>query len=120
MAASTYTIVLSNGQTLSVYQAAGQALNSVLNVGTISLPDANSKITDFGVMSDAFIFDIIVPDSLTAGGFEIYDVTAGARTSMGVNNLEVFTKNNMSRRVPPLGFRAGRTYRLLQSVAGNA
>ena len=120
MAASIYTIVLSNGQTISVYQGASQPLNSVLNVGLIGLPDANSKITDFSVMTDAYIFDIIVPATLTAGGFEIYDVTAGQRTSLGVNNLEVFTKDNMSRRVPPLGFRAGRYYRLIQSVSGNA
>ena len=120
MAASTYTITLSNGQSISCYQPAGAVEGTPIRVNMMGKATVTTVTYTFGTATDCYLFDIIVDSTLTAGGFEIFDVTGGARTSVGVPNLEAYTLGNNSRRCPPLGFRAGRTYQLLQSVAGNA
>ena len=120
MAASAYNIILTNGQTVSVYQASGQAINTnpvVTMQGTASVANVT---TDFSVMSDCYIQDIVVSTALSAGGVEVYNVSRGQRSNMGVSNLEVYNINNTTRNPPRIGFRAGQVYRFIQTTAGNA
>lgn len=120
MAAQTYSIILSNGQTISVYQAASAAVNSNPVVNTQGVADVNTKTTDFSVMSTAQVVDIIVPAGFTAGGIEVYNVTFGRRTQLGWFNLETFTSQNTTRNPAHLIFRRGLIYRFIQTVQGNA
>ena len=120
MAASAYNIILTNGQTVSVYQASGQAINTnpvVTMQGTASVANVT---TDFSVMSDCYIQDVVVSTVLSAGGVEVYNVSRGQRSIMGVSNLETYTTNNTTRNPPRIGFRAGQVYRFIQTTAGNA
>jgi len=120
MAATSYFMQLSSGQAISVRQKVSAELGYVLPVTLMGVATDNTNTTDFSVMRDAWVTDILTDDGLTSGGFEIYDVTAGARTNIGVNNLSSYHISNTTRRAPPLGFVAGRLYRLIQSVPGNA
>lgn len=120
MAASTYKIVLANGQTLSVYQAASQAINSSPTCTFQGAASSATVTTDFSVNSDTYIKDIVVTSALTAGGIEVYNVSRSKRSDMGVGDLESYLTTNTTRKPPAIGFRAGTVYRLLQTVAGNA
>lgn len=120
MAASTYSIILSNGQTISVYQAANQPVNSNPVLSLVGVAVSTTPTTDFSVMSPACVSDIIVTSALTAGGIEVYNVTTGVRTSLGWNNLETFLNTNTTRNPARLCFRPGMVYRFIQTVAGNA
>ena len=124
MAASIYTLGLSNGQSLSVYQGISQPKYSALCVRVLNSPDDSSNIvdknTDFTVSSEAYIVHIDMPATLTAGGFEIYDVTAGRRTlvSPGIRDFSVF-RTDKQAELPLVTFHPGRTYRLFQTTPGN-
>jgi hypothetical protein len=120
MAASTYKITFSNGQVLSVYQASSQAVNSN-PVNTFQGAAAVTTVTtDFSPQTDCYILDILVPAALTAGGVEFYNVTQGKRTERGESNLEGYLSTNTTRTPPKIGLKRGNTYRLIQTVAGNA
>lgn len=120
MAAATYSIILSNGQTINVYQAANQAVNTNPVVNLIGAASATTTTTDFSVMSLACVADIIVDGNLTAGGIEVYNVTTGTRTSLGWSNLATFTSANTTRNPARICFRPGYVYRFIQTIAGNA
>lgn len=120
MAASVYSIVFSNGQTLSIYQAASQGVNSNPVCTCQGIASANVVTTDFSLDSAAYVVDIIVPNTLTAGGIEFFDVWAGMRTNRGFNNLETFTASNTTRRPAPIALYGQRPYRLIQTIQGNA
>jgi len=120
MAASTYKIVLDNGQTLSVYQAANQAVNTNPVCTLTGAAASTTTTTDFSVSRDTAIKDIVVTSALTAGGIEIYNVTKSKRSEMGIADLESYLNTNTTRQPPRIGFRAGNIYRLIQTVAGNA
>lgn len=119
MAASAYSIILSNGQTISVYQASGQAVNTNPVVNMNGIASNTTTTTDFSVQSRACVTDIVVTSGLTAGGIEIYNVTTGTRTQRGYNNLETFTITNTTRNPAVICFRPGYIYRFIQTVAGN-
>ena len=119
MAASTYSIVLENGQTISVYQAGSQAVNSNPAITLVGAAGAGTVTTDFSVMSSTRIQDVVCTTALTAGGFEVYNVTRGVRSSLGISNLESYLTSNTTRTPPKIGFRAGQVYRFIQTVQGN-
>lgn len=120
MAASTYYIVFDSGQTLSVYQAASQAVNSS-PVCTFEGAAASTTVTtDFSPSRNCCISDVTVAAALTAGGIELYNVTQGRRTGRGIANLQDFLNTNTTRRPPRICLKAGNTYRLIQTIAGNA
>lgn len=120
MAAAVCTIVLSNAQSISVYQASSQAINTNYACTLEGKASAATLTTDFSVHSTCAIVDMFVDSAWTAGGFEVYDVTGGGRTGVGVANVEVYTIANTNRRPPSIIFGRGRIYRLLCTVAGNA
>lgn len=120
MAASAYSIILTNGQTISVYQAANQAVNSNPVVNMNGVATAGMTTTDFTVSSSACVDDIIVPATLTAGGIEFYNVTRGIRSGKGYFNLETFTAANTTRHPARICLVPGYTYRFIQVIAGNA
>lgn len=119
-AGGTYSIILSNGQTISCYQASNQAVNSSPPCTTTGAAIATTVTTDFSVSSPATVVDIIVPTTLTAGGIEIYNVSRGVRTQKGWANLETFLSTNTTRRPAAVTFMPGKVYRFIQTVAGNA
>ena len=120
MAASAYNIVLSNGQTLSVWQLSSQAVNTSPAATFLGAAATTTLTTDFSPMSDCVISDVVVAAALTAGGFEVYNVSDGVRSGRGINNLEAYLNTNTTRNPPRIGFRADKIYRLVQTVAGNA
>lgn len=120
MAASAYSILLSNGQTISVYQAANQAVNSSPVCTLTGTAGSTTATTDFSVSSDCHVIDIVVTSALTSGGVEVYNIKKASRTMKGWSNLETFLNTNTTRRPAQIGFRAGTTYRFIQTVAGNA
>lgn len=117
--AGAYSIILTNGQTISVWQKAGQEVNTNPAATTQGLAAATTTTTDFSVLSPACVTDILVPTTLTAGGIEVYNVTYGARTMLGWNNLESFVSTNTTRNPARICFRPGVVYRFIQTVAGN-
>jgi len=120
MAASTYTITLSNAQSLSVYQASSQAVNSS-PVCSLTGPAASTTVTtDFSPSSDCCIKDVVVPAALTAGGIEVYNITKSQRSGKIIGDLSPYLATNTTRNPPRICFKAGQSYRLLQIVAGNA
>lgn len=131
MAASAYSILLSNGQTkarklwallrrISVYQAANQAVNSSPVCTLTGAAGSGTVTTDFSVSSPASVVDIVVTSALTAGGIEIYNVNKSLRTQRGWGNLETFLNTNTTRRPARVTFMPGQIYRFIQTVAGNA
>lgn len=120
MAASTYSIILSNGQTVSVYQAANQGINTVPVATLNGVASSTTGTTDFSVKEPACVTDIIVPTTLTAGGVEVFNVTTGIRSQKGWSNLETFVSTNTTRNPARLCFRPGHLYRFIQTVQGNA
>lgn len=120
MAASTYSILLSNGQTISVYQAASQAVNSSPVCTLTGAAGSTTTTTDFSVSSPASVVDIVVAAALTAGGIEVYNVSKSLRTQKGWSNLETFLNTNTTRRPARVTFMPGNVYRFIQTVAGNA
>lgn len=121
MAATAYNIVLSNGQTLSVWQLANQAVNTNPGCTTLGEAAATTLTTDFSVQSSCYITDVVVAAGLTAGGIEFINVTQGLRrTGKGIGNLAPYLATNATRRPPNIGFRPGQIYRIVQTVAGNA
>jgi hypothetical protein len=120
MAASKYDLIMSNGQTLSVWQLANQAVNSSPGCTFQGAAAATTITTDWSPNSDCYLTDCVVPAALTAGGIEFYNVTRGERTNKGINNLETYLNTNTTRSPPKIGFRKGLVYRLIQTVAGNA
>jgi len=120
MAASKYDIILTNGQTLSLWQLANQAVNSSPACTLSGAAAATTLTTDFSPSSDACVKDIIVSSALTSGGIEVYNVTSGTRTNKGYNNLEIYLSTNTTRSPPRICFRKGQIYRFIQTVAGNA
>lgn len=119
-AGGTYKIRLSNGQTLSVYQAASQAVNSNPVCTMVGAASSTTLTTDFAVSENCTIKDIQVASTLTAGGIEFYNVTESRRTQRGIEDLEAWLSTNTTRVPPAIGFRRGQVYRLIQTVAGNA
>lgn len=120
MAASTYTIALRNGQTLSVYQAASQAVNSSPVCTLIGAAGSATTTTDFSVSEDTCIDDIVVTSALTAGGIEFYNVNQSRRTGRGIFDLSPFLATNTTRKPPRICFKRGQVYRCIQTTAGNA
>lgn len=120
MAASAYTITFKNGQTLSVYQAANQAINSSPVCSLFGTAGSTTSTTDFSVAQDTSIDDIVVTAALTQGGIEFYNVTRSQRTGKGIFDLSPWLATNTTRKPPRLNFKAGMTYRLIQTTAGNA
>jgi len=120
MAASTYKIALSNGQAISVYQAASQAVNTSPVVTMVGVASSTTTTTDFAVSETAYVTDIVVTTALTAGGIEVYNVTDSRRSGKGWNDLETYLNTNTTRKPIALKFIKGKTYRFIQSVAGNA
>lgn len=120
MAASKYDLILANGQTLSVWQLANQAVNSSPGCTFNGAAAATTLTTDFSPDSDTYLKDVVVSSALTAGGIEVINVTKGVRSGRGINNLEVYLATNTTRQPPRIGFRKGQIYRLIQTVAGNA
>lgn len=121
-AGGKYDISLDNGQTISVWQLASQAVNTSPACTLEGAAAATTLTTDFSIRPGriAYISDVIVGATLTAGGIEVYNVTKGQRSGLGINNLETYTSANTTRRPPRIGFAPGQVYRLLQTVAGNA
>jgi len=120
MAATKHDIALSNGQSLSVWLVSNQAVNTNPGCTLDGAAAATTLTTDFAVRSDCCIVDVVVPAGLTAGGWEVYNVTKGIRSGKGISNLETYLNTNTTRRPPRICFRAGQTYRLIMTVAGNA
>lgn len=119
-AGGKYDLAFSNGQTLSVWQLASQAVNSSPACTFEGAAAATTLTSDFSPSSDCCLQDIVVATTLTAGGIEFYNVTRGQRSGKGVNNLEVYLNTNTTRRPPRICLRKGVVYRLIQTVAGNA
>ena len=115
MAASTYTITLKNGQSLSVYQASGRAVNRLTGPAA-----STTTTTDFTPNTDTCIEDIVVAAALTAGGIEVYNVSRSMRSGKIIGDLSPYLATNTTRRPPRICFHAGQVYRLIQIVAGNA
>lgn len=120
MAASEYGLKFSNGQVLSVYQAANQAVNTNPVCTFQGVASAATLTIDFSPAATTTLIDIVVPAALTAGGIEFYNVTKGRRSERGENHLEAYLTTNTTRRPAPITLVAGNTYRLIQTVAGNA
>lgn len=120
MAASTYSIQLKNGQTLSVYQASSQAVGSSPVCSLTGPASSSTTTTDFVPASDTCIDKIVVPAALTAGSIEIYNVTKSQRSGKTVSDLSIYLVANALLTPPKICFRGGQTYRLMQVVAGNA
>lgn len=120
MAASVYTIQFRNGQTLSVYQAANQAVNSSPVCTLLGQAASTTTTTDFSLANDTVIDDVVVTSALTQGGIEFYNVSRSQRTGRGIFDLSPFLITNTTRKPPKLMFKAGRTYRIIQTTAGNA
>jgi len=119
-AGGKYDISLSNGQTLSVWQLASQAVNSSPACTLEGAAAATTLTTDFSVQQDCYIRDVLVASTLTAGGIELYNIDAAQRSGKGINNLESYLITNTTRNPPQIWLKRGRRYRLLQTVAGNA
>lgn len=120
MAASTYTIALRNGQTLSVYQAASQGVNTSPVCTMVGAAGSTTTTTDFSVSTDTCIDDVVVATALTAGGIEVYNVSRSMRTGKGIFDLAPYLATNTTRRPPKICFRKGQVYRFIQTTAGNA
>lgn len=120
MAASTYTITLKNGQSLSVYQASNQAVNSSPVCSLTGPAASTTTTTDFTPNTDTCIEDIVVAAALTAGGIEVYNVSRSVRSGKIIGDLSPYLATNTTRRPPRICFHAGQVYRLIQIVAGNA
>ena len=119
-AGGAYNLVFSNGQTLSVYQAASQAVNSSPVNTFEGVAAATTVTTDFSPASDCCLKDVTVGAALTAGGIEFYSVTDGRRSGKGINNLQDYLNTNTTRSPPKICLRKGKAYRFIQTVAGNA
>jgi hypothetical protein len=119
-AGGKYDIALTNGQTISVWQLASQAVNSNPACTMEGAAAATTLTADFTPRSNCYIEDVVVAATLTAGGIEFYNVRSGVRSGRGINNLETYVSGNTTRRPPRIGLTGGTTYRLIQTVAGNA
>lgn len=120
MAASTYYLQFNNGTSLSVYQAANQAVNSSPVCTSMGAAASTTTTTDFSVPTMCHLEDVKVSSALTAGGIELYNVTLSKRTGLQIPNLESYLDTNTTRKPPKIGFRPGYTYRWIQIIAGNA
>jgi hypothetical protein len=119
-AGGVYTLNLSNGQSISCYQAANQTVNSAVPCNIDAAATSTTVTTDFAVGSDCMISKIVVAAALTAGGITFYDVTESRRSNKVISNLEIYLVANALLAPPAIGFRKGHVYRILQAVAGNA
>jgi len=121
MAAGYFNIVLSNGQTLSVWKIISQAVNSNPGCTFNGTAAATTTTTDFRVSSDCCISDITVDANCTAGGIEIYNVTDSLRSGKVIAPIGVNYLNSVKNKsIPRICFKANKTYRLIQIIAGNA
>jgi len=120
MAASEYGLKFSNGQVLSVYQTASQAVNTNPACTFQGVAGSGTTTYDFSPATTTTLVDIVVTSALTAGGIEFYNVTRGRRSERGENHLEAYLTSNTTRKPPAITLQAGNTYRLIQTVAGNA
>jgi len=120
MPAAMYNIALSNGQTLSVWQASNQAVNTNPYCTLDGAASVNTATTDFSPRGDCMVTDCVVDAGLTAGGFEFYNIQRGTRSGQGINNLGAYTSSNTTRRPPSIRLRGGQMYRLIQTVQGSA
>lgn len=118
-AGGAYSIVLSNGITISVYQAASQAVNSNPVCTLTGEAASTTTTTDFSVPTPGRVVDIVVGAALTAGAIEVYNVTKGQRSQRGWV-LPTFLATNTTRKPAPVTFMPGQVYRFIQTVAGNA
>ena len=113
-------IYLTNGQVISVYYAAAQAVGTspVVNMEGTAVVGGN---TDFSVRSQCCIKDIInvigTCATKTTGQAEIYNVDKSVRSGRFIDQSVVdyaATVNN--RPIPNICFAPNTTYRLIQSV----
>ena len=115
MAAGTVVLRLSNGQTLNVLQAAGQAVGTSPAVNLEGTAVAGNS-SDFMVKSNCSILDEIATTSAT-GQMEVYNVTKGIRTGRFIDCIAAnYAVTVPNRSIPRIGFQAGQVYRFIQTV----
>lgn len=108
---------LSNGQTLYLGFAVGQAINTSPVADTVTVVASGTHTqTDFSVATDAILTDFITDD--TAGAMELFNVTDGRRTGLTIETTAKYATTVVNRQVPRIGFRKGKVYRWLMTVAG--
>jgi hypothetical protein len=115
MAATTQTLFLSNGQTLSIYFSAGQVVNSNVRCSLTGDATASSPFT-FSVLSPCTIRDIINPATAVLGEYEF--LHNGVRTGKKITTDArwLSTLANRTTYVPRYQFVPGVTYSLIQTV----
>ena len=115
MAATTQTLFLSNGQTLSIYFSAGQAVNSSVRCSLTGEATAASPFT-FSVLTPCSIRDIINPATAVLGEYEF--LHNGVRTGRKITTDArwLSTLANRQAYVPQMRFVPGVTYSILQTV----
>lgn len=108
---------LSNGQSIYLGFATPQPINtSPIADTTCVVASGTHTQTDFSVSTDAVLVDFITDN--TAGAMELYNVTDGRRTGLTVETTAKFATTVVNRQVPRIGFRAGKVYRWMMTVAG--
>lgn len=114
MAAANMTLSLSNGQVLSVYLAAGQAVGTNPVCSLEAVASATVGVTDFTPRTDCFIVDKVNGTS-TTGQMEVYNVSRGVRTGRVIDQTTQAV-SVVNRMVERIGFKGGQTYRFIQTV----
>lgn len=108
------TITLSNGQILSVYLAAGQAVGTNPVTSLEATASATVGVPDFTPRSDCCIVDKINGTS-TTGQMEVFNVTRGVRTGRLIDQTTQAV-SVVNRLVERICFKGGHTYRFIQTV----
>jgi hypothetical protein len=113
-------IYLTNGQVISVYYAAAQAVGTspTVNLEGTALVTSN---TDFVVKSKCAIRDIIntigTCATKTSGQMEVYSVSRSLRTGRLIDQEVVgYAVGIVNRAIPQIGFAPGNTYRFIQTI----
>ena len=116
MATSYTTLYFSNGQTLSVINAATAiGVSPPVNLEGVATASNN---TDFILRSDACIIDQINPATATTGQMEVYNVDKSVRTGRLIDQITAtFAVAVANRPVPKICFKGGTTYRFIQTIA---
>ena len=114
MAAGSMDLLLSNGQKISVYVAAGQVVNSPLRMNIAGEAAATSPFT-FSVLGNACINDIV---NVTNASGEMEIIADGVRTGKKIPQDARFAIGQVGRDTSVFRycFRPGVSYGLWQTI----
>jgi hypothetical protein len=115
MAAGTVEIDFSNGQHLSIYSGASQAVNSYSVCSLTGTASSATTTYDFTLLSDATITDILCTVSVS-GQIEFQNMNTQERGGRIMTSVTTYVITNVNRIIPRIKLKGGVPYRIVQTV----